>query len=233
MEIKHNLRFSLPLTRHTILFCGSPGFTLIEMILAITIFSMVIAIIFSSFRLGLGAWEKGEKDIEFFQRVRAVSDLLSRQIRSTYPYEITPGTFDTHKRFYAFFGKSDSLKFVSYANLQKRSGGLSLVEIWADDGKGLMQGENAALVSNLSDLDDIALRDEDRSLVICPDVEKIEFRYFDRKKKDDEGDWLERWDPKDKKKRLPLFVEIKLVFKDKNDEELKERLIVPIMFFKM
>ena len=37
------------------------GFTLIEMLLAISIFSMVVAIIFSSFSVGLGSWEKGEK----------------------------------------------------------------------------------------------------------------------------------------------------------------------------
>jgi general secretion pathway protein J len=213
--------------------CRVSGFTLIEMLLAISIFSMVVVVIFSSFLLGIGSWEKGEEDIEFFQKLRSVSELLYREINSTYIYKITPGVLDTHRKFCAFFGKSDSLKFVSYANLHRRTGGLSLLELWVEDGKGLMMGEDAALVSNLSDLEDIDLREEDRSVVLFPEVKKVEFRYFDRKNKGDEGEWLERWDPKDKRTRLPLFVEITLSISDKNDEELTERLIVPVMSMRM
>jgi general secretion pathway protein J len=206
------------------------GFTLIEMLLAISIFSMVVAIIFSSFSVGLGSWEKGERDIEYYQRLRSVTELLFRQINSTYPYSITPGELDKHKKFFAFFGESDSIKFVSYANLHKRAAGLSLLELWVKEGEGLMLGEEAALVSNLSDLEDIDLREEDRSVLLFPEVKKIDLRYFGRKTKNDEGEWLERWDPKDKKQNLPLFVEIMLSLTEKEDEESSRRLIVPIMF---
>ncbi len=221
MEIEHGLKVS------------HRGFTLIEMILAVSIFSMVVTIIFSSFRLGLGAWEKGENNIEFFQRVRASSDFLYRQVSSIYPYKITPGPLDTHKEFFAFFGKSDSMKFVSYVGANSKSGGVNLIEIWVSSSNDLMVGQDVILVSNLSDLKDMDLRRDDESFVICPDVEKLELRYFDRDKKGDEGQWLESWDPKNKKKRLPLFVELTIAFKDKNDELLKQRLIVPIIFMKM
>ena len=108
-----------------------------------------------------------------------------------------------------------------------------MLELWVEDGTGFMMGEEAALVSNLSALDDIDLREEDRSVVLLPEAKKVEFRYFDRKRRDEEGEWLERWDPKDKRTRLPLFGEVTLSITDKNDEELKERLIVPIMSMKM
>ena len=222
MEIGHGLKKA-----------ADKGFTLIEMILAVSIFSMVVTIIFSSFRLGLGAWEKGEKNIEFSQRVRASSDFLYRQVSSIYPYKITPGLLDTHKEFFAFFGKSDSMKFVSYAGVNRNSGGVNLVEIWVSNSNDLMIGQDIILVSNLSDLKDMDLRRDDESFVICPDVEKLELRYFDREKKDEEGQWIERWDPKNKEKRLPLFVELTIAFKDKNDDVLKQRLIVPIIFMKM
>jgi hypothetical protein len=199
------------------------------MILAISIFSMIVAVIFSTLRVGLGAWEKGERDIGLYQEIRAVSELLNREISSTYPYQITPGPLDTHKTFLAFFGKSDSLKFVSYANVRKRAGGLSLLEMWVDNEKGLMMGESVALVSNLADIQDINLRDEDNALIVSNNVEKINFRYFEREKTEDDGVWVEQWDPDNKKNLLPLFVEITIVFKDRFDEELKERLIVPIM----
>ena len=210
------------------------GFTLIEMILAVSIFSMVVVIIFSSFRIGLGSWEKGEKDIEFFQTVRSSADLLYREIGSTFPYRLYPGKLDKHKQFYAFFGQPDSLKFVSYASMNKRESGLSLLEIWIDEENGLMLGEDAALVSNMSALNDIDLRDADRAVVICPEVKKINFRYFDRKRREEDGEWSDRWNPQDKierkKPRLPLFVEVVVTFgKDSHEEKLMERLIVPIM----
>jgi len=208
------------------------GFTLIEMLLAITIFSMIVVVIFSAFRLGIGSWQKGESNIAFFQKMRAVSELLFRELNSTFPYIITPGTLDTHKKFYAFFGTMDTLKFVSYANLHKRTGGLSLIELWVEEGKGLMLGEEAALVSNLSDLEDIDLRDEDRARVLCPEADRVSFRYFDRKKKEMDGEWVENWDPKNNfggDLRLPLFVEISFTFLNEKEEQYNQRLIVPIM----
>jgi len=205
------------------------GFTLIELLLAISIFAMVIAVIFSSFRLGISAWSKGERDIEFYQRMRAVTDLLYREISAAYPYWITPGELDTHNNFIAFFGASDSLKFVSYANLQKRTSGISLLDIWHEEANGLMLGEDAALASSLSELDALPVRDADHATVLSPDVRKIEFRYFDKKKREAEGEWLEQWDPKDKNIRMPRMVEITLTFTNERAETVQERLFVPIM----
>ncbi len=205
------------------------GFTLIELLLAISIFAMVIAVIFSSFRLGIGAWTKGERDIEYYQRMRAVTELLYREISAAYPYWITPGELDKHKNFIAFFGTSDSLKFVSYANLQKTTSGISLLDLWHEEAHGLMLGEAGALASNLSELDALPVRDKDHATVLSPDVRKIEFRYFDKKLRDKEGEWLEQWDPRDKNIRMPRMVEITLTFTNERSETTQERLFVPIM----
>jgi len=205
------------------------GFTLIEIMLAVSILAMVIATIFTSLRIGINAWEKGESKIEAFQTKRAVNALLFREIKSTYPYTITPGELDKHKKYNAFFGESDSLKFVSYASTTGRSTGLSLIEIWSEKDEGLFIGEREALVSNLSDLNDIDLRDEDTAVSACKEIKEIGFRYFERERSDEEGEWLNSWDPEDKKERLPLFVEVLLVYTDDNDEEVEELLIIPVL----
>ena len=208
---------------------SSSGFTIIEIMLAVSILAMVIATVFTSFRIGINAWEKGESKIEAFQTKRAVNTLIYREIKSAYPYTITPGELDTHIKYNAFFGESDSLKFVSHASTTGRSTGLSLIEMWTEDEKGLFIGEREALVSNRSDLNDIDLRDEDTAVSVCSEIKEISFRYFERKNKDEEGEWQENWDPEDKKKRLPLFVEVLLVYIDKNDEESEEVLVIPVM----
>lgn len=207
---------------------GPRGFTLLEMLLAIAIFSLVIGVIFTSFRLGSSSWEKGERDIECYQKIRAVNELMFREIRSCFPYLLTPGELDTHVKFYAFFGKEDSLKFVSAASVQKINRGLSFIEFWVKEGTGLMVGEALAIGPELAEL---SLRDEDQALVIDPAVKKIHFRYFDRKSQDEKGEWEQTWDPRNKTgrdMRLPEAVQVSLEFDMGNGRIFNQEFIVPI-----
>lgn len=207
------------------------GFTLLEMVLALAILSMIVAIIFPSLRVGSGAWEKGGADIDFYQRMRSVTALVYRDISSTYPYKITPGELDRSKEFYAFFGESNSLQFVSYTDVYRNLPGLSFLEYWVEEDKGLMAGYAPALFSNHREVRDIRLRDENNSVLLSPDVTRIDFRFFERKDRDDEGNWEERWDPESRygrELRLPLFVEATITFVNSNEEELEKTLIVPL-----
>lgn len=204
------------------------GFTLIEMLLAITIFSLVIGVIFSSFRLGSSAWDKGERDLEAYQKIRAVTGLMYRELRSCFPYTLTPGELDKHVKYYAFFGEPNSLKFVSSANLYSTLHGLSYLEFWVKDGSGLMAGEDLALGEELAER---SLRDKNRSVLVDAAVKQIEFRYFDQKKKDEKGEWVQTWDPRtkvDRELRLPRAVEVRIIFDMGNGREFNQELIIPI-----
>jgi general secretion pathway protein J len=207
----------------------SRGFTLLELLLAISIFAVVVAVLFSSFSVGIGAWEKGEAGIEFQQRLRGVSELMFREISSTYPYFLTPSQLDKHISYVAFFGEPDSLRFVSYANLHKRASGLCMLEFWVSERSGLLLGEAAALAANKEDFDAVPLRSPDYSLEICPEVQGLQFRYFDQKNDDEPGEWLERWDPAEMQGMMPKIIEVTLTFLDQRGEETTQQLIIPIM----
>jgi len=206
------------------------GFTLIELMLAITIFAMVVGVLFSAFRVGISAWQGGERDIVFHQSMRSVAELVFQEISATYPYKLTPGVLDEHDDFSAFFGSSNSLSFVSRATLQNRVGGLSLIELWVDDENGLMLGEAPALFTNYEEMLDINLRTDEYAEVLSPWVNKISFRYFQREEGEDEGVWQEQWDPRTMDDYdLPLMVEVALVFEDVREQEIEQVLLVPIM----
>jgi prepilin-type N-terminal cleavage/methylation domain-containing protein len=64
------------------------GFTLIEVIVTMTILGFILVIIYQIFRLGLSSWEKGESAAEEYQKIRIVSQLLSQQVKSAFPYEV-------------------------------------------------------------------------------------------------------------------------------------------------
>ncbi len=210
------------------------GFTLIELMLAITIFAMVVGVIFSSFQAGISAWQGGERDIAFYQSMRAVTDLLFREISGTYAYKINTGELDSHKEFSAFFGTSESLVLVSTATLRNRIGGLSLIELWVDDDRGLMIGEAPALFGDYAEMRGINLRSDEHAGLVSGWVKKMKLRYFRRDGDDDNGVWLEQWDVRGGDSRsndhdLPLMVEIVLLFEDIRGHKIEQSLLVPVM----
>ncbi|MBW2653267.1 MAG: prepilin-type N-terminal cleavage/methylation domain-containing protein [Deltaproteobacteria bacterium] len=125
------------------------GFTLLELLVSIAILSMVLVMIYGTLSMGSRAWEKGEEDIEKVQRMRVVMNLLSREIKSTFPYKITPSELDTHKEFYAFEGKKDSVSFVSTIPLKGGRRGLSWLSFWVESEEGLVVVERDALRSDI------------------------------------------------------------------------------------
>lgn len=60
------------------------GFTLIELMVALTILSLSMGAIYLSFSSGLSAWERGEETMATFQAMRRTLELLTREIRSSY-----------------------------------------------------------------------------------------------------------------------------------------------------
>ena len=209
---------------------GCRGFTLIELMLAITIFAMVVGVVFSAFQVGISAWQGGERDIVFNQSMRSTAELLFREISGTYAYKITPGEADMTKELTAFVGDSESLLFVSNATLQNRIGGVSLIEFWVDDENGLMVAEAPALFTSYDELIDMNLRTDEYAEVVSPWVIEARFSYFERDDASDDGVWHEQWDPRDTQWHdLPQMVEVSLLFKDVRDQEIEHAVLIPIM----
>src|SRR4030066_419892 len=97
---------------------STTGFTLIEVIVTLTVLGFILLIIFGAFRLGLSAWERGESTKEEYQKVRIITQLISRQMKSAVPYKIK--TEKAEGDYLAFEGKAHSLKFVSAFPMKSR-----------------------------------------------------------------------------------------------------------------
>jgi len=91
---------------------SASGFTLVEVIIAMVILSLVALIIGSGFRLGINAWERGGKETNEIQKYRVLYDLMSQQIKSAYPYKMKVD----EKKVVIFKGASDSIMFVTVSN---------------------------------------------------------------------------------------------------------------------
>jgi general secretion pathway protein J len=87
------------------------GFTLLELLISLTIVSIIVLLIFSALRIGIRAWEKGEKDIDFIQQKRIVREMLEKQLKSVVPYRIN--IKENNKDVLLFRGDESTLEFVS------------------------------------------------------------------------------------------------------------------------
>jgi len=221
--------------------CGKnrqTGFTLLELILSIAILSAVLVTIYATLSMGSRTWEKGERDIEKVQRMRVTMDLLSREIKATYPYRVTPGELDTHKEFYAFDGKKDYLSFVSCIPLSGGTGRLSWLTLWVEEGEGLVVVERDALRSDI--FEEREAMDKDEMMVLDANVIDIRFEYYRAEEGDteeaaeEETAWEEKWDAEEEGE-LPQAVSAAVTFREEatregaDDEVYTRELVIPLM----
>ena len=99
------------------------GFTLLELILAMSIVAIIVALGLGGVRLGISARDVGEQKVDIYQRLRIISEQLKQKLQSTYPVFVSevngvPGAKDcslSSKRLLAFEGNTDSIRFVTFS----------------------------------------------------------------------------------------------------------------------
>ncbi len=89
------------------------GFTLIELLISITIVAVILVIIMAALRIGVRAWESGEKHIETHQREQIVLSLMKQQMASMCWQKIQKEEGDP----YFFSGNPHAIEFISRAAL--------------------------------------------------------------------------------------------------------------------
>ena len=193
--------------------CGgqATAFTLVEVMVTLTIMGFILLMIFGVFRLGIAAWEKGETNKEEYQRTRIASQLISQQMKSAVPYKIK--TQKAEGDYLAFEGKARSLKFVSTLSLkaQKPSGLVYAFYEFREGGKGggrLILYEGRVLNKNFLEENP----PEDAAVPIFEGLADVRFEYYREEdpEKNRTGGWVEEWNAKEEKV-LPTALRVTLL----------------------
>ena len=198
---------------------NSLGFTLIEVVLALSIFALIGAVLYGAFSLSHSAVAKSQASFEDNQKLRSFTELLGSYVRSAYPYR--QSVQDTT----VFFdGQEDQLTFVSSISLAMGGRGMSKIRVaWepAEEGEGPIQLEEEVPVRfNLSeDRDPGGLRND---VIIRERVKDFRFAYLDPKSEDER--WEERWDGREK---LALPRAIRVSYRNHDGKEI--RWVFPLM----
>ncbi|MEW6109092.1 MAG: prepilin-type N-terminal cleavage/methylation domain-containing protein [Nitrospirota bacterium] len=197
------------------------GFTLLELIIAVTLSVVIFAILFASLRLGYKSRERGQEKAEATQKIRIIGDRISWLIRGSYPFTVTKP--DGKKLF--FEGNPDRIGFVttsvdSYGKGPEDIAGLKWVSIFRDS-DGLKIREKVFFLEDAFD------DSGGKIYLLDPDVRKLEFEYFDLPEDGESGEWVSDWDP-DEKDYLPSAVKARIYLEHNAKPVVMPEIIISI-----
>jgi general secretion pathway protein J len=177
---------------------ASAGFTLLEMVLALVIFGMIAAIVYSAFYFGHRAVISGERAADDNQRMRLAEEMMGRQVRSAVYY------FAKHDEDEVpfFFGQSDGMSFVTSAPQSRGGTGLAVVSYRLLDGKLVIEER-----SNFTP-DDLYAPSADAHVeraVLLEGFSALRLEYLPREEVD--LGWSDKWDARDED-TLPAAVRV-------------------------
>jgi len=207
------------------------GFTLFELIISLTIVSVMLVLVFGALRLGVKAWDRGEQDLVVDQQERIVLEMLKRQIASFRIVEQSADVNETStvdletgldENTVILEGDEKNLKFFSTVSLVPgRTYGpvfARYVVVSEDDRESLFLYEKNSVLLELEDK--LSDSEDTQSLVpLITDMEQIFFEYLKKNDSDsadptdtaeEPPEWQSQWNPEEDE-GFPAAVKVSVV----------------------
>ena len=173
------------------------GFTLLELMVAITLMGLVLVVLYSGLRLGLNGWDSGEARAEATNRQRLVEEFLRRQLaQSLTVFQIN----DRQEAMVVFSGQADRIEFVAPMSAQWGQSGLYRMRLEVREGQLWIHWRPY----RPGDPDS----GEEQARVLLEEVSAAEWAYFGPERDEDpQPRWQSVWTPM---KRRPLLARLNL-----------------------
>jgi general secretion pathway protein J len=172
------------------------GFTLLEMVIAITLVAMIIVVAMGAMRLGYRSVASGEKKIENLERFRASFAIIDAQVQSAAPL-----TYDSMgaKRPY-FEGGRDFLRMTTNYSIWGGRKGHVIAEYrvqTGEDGKVILFASESMVGTAYKQV-----------TTLFRGLDRIYFEYFSQETAEEAGQWVDQWTDETK---TPHKVRVSLV----------------------
>ena len=207
------------------------GFTLLELVIAMAILGLILAILGAALRISQNTILTGGRSMERTHRARVITEQISQELRSAY----RPSQVGTSVETVAFRGEADRFSFVTTASMRSRGfvqSGLKevtlSVEEDADTGRrGLVLREDIIPNGELFE------EGKGQRIMLDPTVEAIKYRYFGPPPTTGGIPPPPRWEESWKSDTPPTAVEFLLTFKKPEKGRVMEippiTLVLPIV----
>lgn len=200
------------------------GFTLMEIMIAVAITSLMGVMVAGAFHTGFNAKEIVESQAERYRMVRTAFTRMTREIGSAYVSDRYDAERyrDQNDRPSNFIGEEDSLLFTSFANQRMykdaKESDQMIVEYKVESSREPGARGRQDLIRRVNPIVQDRMDRGGTEDVLLEDVKRIEFAYWDSEKKD----WDDEWDTRrmERKNILPTRVRITVYAVDETEKEV-------------
>lgn len=182
------------------------AFTLIEVLIAMTLLSVMVVLLFSSLSIGAKSWEQGENKIAEVNEITVIQQFFNHHLAHATPQW---NDFDPEQnRVFSFQGKKNSLQFVSEFPASAERSGLQLFDVKLQE-----KNKQHFIEVTLTPFFPLAESEDffEDTIKLVDDVERFELFYFGLNAETGEYTWQDEWLLKEEQPRL---VKIVLELKD-------------------
>ena len=210
---------------------GAEGFTLVEMMVAVTLVALMALTLWGVLRISISSWKRGTDFIDANQRYRTTLDLVQKQMASIYPLvpplDLQTGTGVTP----IFSGSASGMQFISLCALRFRDNpGLTMVSyevVSGSDGDFSLVARETRYLGGDPGLQADYEPAEVPATTVFSRLDSLEFEYYDPGTPDLPPQWVKEWSAKDVG-RLPMWISLTLVSRDAGGTRQARRIIIPI-----
>jgi general secretion pathway protein J len=181
------------------------GFTLIEMIVAMTILGVMLGLLYQGLTFALRSWDASDVNGQLTMDRRIGENFLRREISELFPMRWKdPVTLKL-----AFEGDSKHLKFVSARPAGLTAGGLSLVSVEVADDARNRRERNLVMRRAMPDDEQKDFRplDKAEASILLANVDSVEFAYFGAENDFADPKWTGDWTYPS---RVPLMIRMRV-----------------------
>jgi len=185
---------------------GQAGFTLLELLIAMTLMGMILVLLFGGLRLGVRSWDASQRQVDTLNSVRSVENFLRREISLTYPYlwKNTPG------QRVAFLGERNKLSFVAQLPTRVGGGGLYAISVELEQREKVRRIVWRHLPVSTRMQDFTALAETPEMVLVASELQGVEdiwLTYFGQETESAPPRWMDRWE---NNTRLPLLIRVQV-----------------------
>ncbi len=185
------------------------GFTLIEMLIAMTLLGIMVVLLFTSLKIAAESWNAGEGKVAEVNKKSVVYQFFKRHLTTIRPVlaESTQRDSigeDASIPGLAFQGHSQSMQFVAAMPAASTRKGLQVFTIAAE------RAEPSTIMVTLSPYQQTEPR-EPEQVVLLEHVKGFAFSYFGKKDESSDAGWQPEWTGLD---HLPQLIKVSIKLDD-------------------
>ncbi len=190
------------------------GFTLVELLLAITLLSILLALAYGGFRASTRATDKGQDILEESSRLRLAHQFVHRQLNQILPISFADP--ESQELPIVFEGSSNTIRYVGPMPGYLGFGGPQVQELSivpSENGQALVLRH--ALLQGFEE----ANMDARAPIMLIDGIERAEFAFQGRDEQGEAAAWQTSWD---ESSILPLAVALDMGFSEEAHMEWPE-----------